>query len=127
MILDKIAGAVTAKVAGYAILATTMLVLLLAGSVTLNVRQWADHRAYVSGEHDRLTAAAAKASAETSGRIATAARQDNSVLMDELREIAERAQRTRTVYRQAAARNPLPTNCAPGQARIDAVNAGADK
>lgn len=127
MILDKIAGAVTAKVAGYAILAAVLLVLLLAGSVTLNVRQWADHRAYVKGERDRLTAAAAKASAQTSARIATVARQDNAALIGELREIADRAQRTRTVYRQAAARSPLPANCAPGQARIDAVNAGADK
>lgn len=127
MILDKVAEAVTAKVAGYAILAGLLLLILLALSVTMNVRQWADHRAYVNGEHDRLTAAAAKASAETSARIATAAGRDNTALLGELREIADRAQRTRTVYRQAAARAPLAVNCAPGQARLDAVNAGADK
>ena len=45
-------------------------------------------------------------------------------ILDELVAIADRAQNTKIVYRQAAAAAPLPTGCEPGQARMDAVNAG---
>jgi hypothetical protein len=51
---------------------------------------------------------------------------DDTALLDELRGIADRARPVRIQYLAAAAAAPLAPNCAPGQARMDAVNAGAD-
>lgn len=50
-------------------------------------------------------------------------KRDDDLLLDQLEQIAARGQRIRTVYRAAAAAQPLPEQCAPGQARADAVNA----
>jgi hypothetical protein len=47
---------------------------------------------------------------------------DRSLLVQELTEIAERARTARVVYRDRIASLPAPT-CAPGQERMDAVNA----
>lgn len=59
-------------------------------------------------------------------KIAKARGPDDQALMDELRDIAERARPVRVQYLKAKAERPLDANCAPGQARMDAVNAGAD-
>lgn len=48
---------------------------------------------------------------------------DTAELLATLDAIAERGQRTRVLYREAARAAPLPAECTPGQARIDAVNA----
>ena len=48
---------------------------------------------------------------------------DNSALLQSLELIAERGQETRTIYRTVAAKAPLALACAPGQERMDAVNA----
>ena len=103
-----------------------ILGLLLAGSVYLNVTQWADHRAYRKSEGARLEAAAMKAGLKAVATIAVQKGKDSRVLLDELARIAERARTTRVVYRQAADKRPLPMQCAPGRERMDAVNAGAD-
>lgn len=47
---------------------------------------------------------------------------DTTELIANLSEIAERGQRFKDRWRQAAAA-PLPEGCGPGQARVDAVNA----
>lgn len=91
---------------------------LLAMSLWLNVRQYGDRRE---------TAAAARAATleDTLGVTAEIARQaqtDNAQLLQRLETIAARGERTRTIYRVAAAAQPLPANCAPGQARVDAIN-----
>jgi len=49
---------------------------------------------------------------------------DDTQLLADLDAIATRGQQVRVVYRKAAAAKPLPAQCAPGQARIDAVNRG---
>ena len=51
---------------------------------------------------------------------------DDADLMADLRAIADRARPLRVEYIQAKTERPLAPNCAPGQARMDAVNAGAD-
>lgn len=126
-VLERAAGAVTAKMLAWAI----ALVLLLAGLLILsligNATQWADHRAYVKSEGDRLKLAASQAGIKVTSAIAGEARRDNSKLLKDLDEIAERGRRTRVVYRAAADKRPLPMQCAPGKERMDAVNADADK
>lgn len=61
---------------------------------------------------------------DTVRAIASGAQADQTKLLDRLAAIAERGERQRIVYRQAAAASPLDANCAPGAARMEAVNAG---
>lgn len=126
-LLDRAAGAVTAKILAYAIALILILLALLGLSVTGNITQWADHRAYVKGEADRLKLAAADQTSKINTGLATEARSDNAKLLKDLEEIAERGRTTRVVYRKAADKRPLPLQCAPGQERMDAVNADADR
>lgn len=91
---------------------------LLALSLWLNVRQYGDRRE---------TAAAARAATledtlRVTVEIARQAQTDNAQLLQRLETIAARGERTRTIYRAAAAAQPLPANRAPGQARVDAIN-----
>jgi len=68
-----------------------------------------------------------KALTETLDAVNVIAKQaaiDGRANLDELARIAERGRTTRIVYRQAAVAAPLPAQCAPGAARMDAVNAG---
>ena len=41
--------------------------------------------------------------------------------------LVQLGRKTRIEYRNAAAGSPLASNCAPGKARMDAVNAGAEQ
>ncbi len=59
---------------------------------------------------------------EVTAGIARHAQTDSAELLQRLEAIAARGERTRTIYRAAAAAQPLPANCAPGQARVDAIN-----
>lgn len=98
-----------------AILIVVCLLLIL-----LNVWQWkraitADLRA----DNKSLTEAM-----DQVREIATNRTRDDSILITELGELVERGRETRILYRQAAIATPLPVQCAPGQARVDAVNAG---
>lgn len=72
----------------------------------------------------RLENKALTAALDVTTRMANARLRDDTQLMTDLEAIAARGQRVRVVYRQAAAAKPLPAQCAPGQARIDAVNRG---
>lgn len=68
-----------------------------------------------------------KAQAEALGTIRVLAKRrtrDDIELVGDLEKIVERGRTTRTVYLKAAKATPLPQQCAPGQARIDAVNQG---
>lgn len=68
-----------------------------------------------------------KALTETLDAVNVIAKQaaiDGKANLDALAKIAERGRTTRIVYRQAAVADPLPAQCAPGQARMDAVNSG---
>jgi outer membrane lipoprotein-sorting protein len=46
----------------------------------------------------------------------------NMSVLNELEVIAERARETKVVYKDAARRAPLASNCAPGAERVNAVN-----
>lgn len=95
----------------------SLLCLVLA---TLNV--WQLYRALTAplrSENKALAAALDRVNG-----LAAARNRDDAQLLDRLDAIATRGERVRTVYRTAAAAEPLAAQCAPGQARIDAVNAG---
>lgn len=59
---------------------------------------------------------------DTNQAIADAAAADYLGLLEQLNEIAERGQKTRIIYREIAADEPLAAGCGPGQRRMDAVN-----
>ena len=100
-----------------------ILGLLLALSVGLNLRQWSDHRGYVRAQAAELQAAAYKAGLEVAAVIAAQKEKDDPKLIQGMRRIEARVNNLAGQKRPA----PLPIQCAPGQARMDAVNAGADK
>lgn len=122
-LLDKAAGAVTAKALGLAVLAVLVLLALLGLSVAGNVRQWADHRAYVKAEDDRLRAAAMKAGLQVAASLAKQKQKDDPKLIEAVGRIEARVSKLQGAQRPA----PLPAQCAPGKQRMDAVNAGADR
>lgn len=122
-LLDKAASAVTAKMLAYAIGVALILLALLGLSLWANVTQWADHRAYKRGEKDRLALAASQAGLKVTAALAAQKQKDDPKLVEAVNRIDAR---TRTLVNQK--RPPaLPAQCAPGQQRMDAVNAGADK
>ena len=122
-ILDKAAAAVTARMLAWAILIVLVLLGLLGLSIAGNVRQWADHRAYVKAEGSRLEAAAMKAGLQVSASIAKQKQKDDPALIEAVGRIEARVGKLASQQRPT----PLPAQCAPGKARMDAVNAGADK
>lgn len=58
----------------------------------------------------------------TINRLASDAAEENRGLTQELAVIVERGRTDRIVYRDAAAASPLAPNCAPGKARVEAIN-----
>ena len=104
-----------------------ILSLLLVLSLYVIVIQWADHRAYKKGEAQRMELAAERTANRMRASMAKDATADQKALMAELAGIAERARKPKIMYAKAKAAAPLAAVCAPGQARIDAVNAGADR
>lgn len=97
-----------------------VVVPLLLLSVALNVWQW--RRAVTAPL--RLENRALGAALTTVNALAKDAARDNTALLAELDALVERGRVTRTVYRRAAAQAPLPSQCAPGADRIQAVNQG---
>lgn len=109
---------------------TVLLSVALAISALGNVF-FLYHTGKAAGEHRadaKLAAATQRAEkAEQAEAVSKALMdmgiEDHAHLLNELAAISERGQQTRVVYRAAAAKAPLPVNCAPGQERVNAVNA----
>lgn len=99
-----------------------ILGLLLCVSVGLNIRQWADHRAYKKAQAAELRAAANEAGLRVTAAIATAKQKDDPKLIEAVGRIEARVNALKDQKRPPV----LPAQCAPGKARMDAVNAGAD-
>jgi hypothetical protein len=72
---------------------------------------------------DEATIEAQRLALETSSKLVAGGREDHEALLGDLALIAERSRKTRVVYRDAAVAAPLPVDCGPGTARMDAVNA----
>lgn len=100
-----------------------ILALLLAASVALNLRQWSEHRAEQRARAAELQAAAYKAGLQVTASIAKQKPKDDAKLLQAVDRIEARVNNLANQQRPA----PLPIQCAPGKARMDAVNAGADK
>lgn len=122
-VLDRAAGAVTARMLAWAILIVLVLLSLLGLSIAGNVRQWADHRAEQKVRAVELQAAAYKAGLQVTASIATQKQKDDPKLIEAVGRIEARVSKLQGAQRPP----PLPANCAPGKVRMDAVNAGADK
>jgi hypothetical protein len=60
--------------------------------------------------------------ADQLGQLVSLAELDRSLLLQDLTEIAERGRTARVVYRDRISQLPA-ASCAPGQERMDAVNA----
>jgi len=97
-----------------------LLAVFLGLSVWLNVHQYGSKREAAADARAKAYAQALTAT----GEVAKQATKDSDQLLDRLEQIAQRGERTRVVYRDAAAAQPLAENCAPGQARVDAINEG---
>lgn len=91
---------------------------LLAASLAMNYRQW---RAAVN----------AKAHAEATqlgqvlkaiGEVGKAKTRDDEATFQRLEAIADRAGKARVEYRTITRTQPLPADCQPGAARVDAIN-----
>lgn len=100
-----------------------ILGLLLVASVALNLRQWSDHRAEQKVRAVEIQAAAYKAGLQVASSIAKQKQKDDPALIEAVGRIEARVSKLQGAQRPP----PLPANCAPGKARMDAVNAGADK
>lgn len=115
--------------AGYATLARFALPLALALSVAGNLGLlWALSAAKARADAD-LQAAIERGRADAIERHAgqqsaliELAELDRSLLLQDLREIAARAEQVRVVYRDRIRELPAP-ECAPGAERVEAVNA----
>lgn len=95
-----------------------ILAALLLASAWLNVVQYGNK---VAAKAEGKAQGYAEALDRSNG-IARAAQDDNTQLLADLEQIAERGRKTKVVYSKAAAAAPLASQCAPGQGRIDAVN-----
>lgn len=100
-----------------------ILGLLLVASVALNLRQWSDHRAEQKARAAELQSAAYKAGLQVASSIAKQKQKDDPALIEAVGRIEARVNKLANQKRPPA----LPIQCAPGQVRMDAVNAGADK
>lgn len=96
------------------------LVLALLASGALNLWQWERSRTAPLRMENRALGAALT----TINAVAQDAHRDNAALMTELDALIERGRETRVVYRRAVVLTPLPDVCAPGAARVQAVNQG---
>lgn len=97
-----------------------ILLGLLALSVWGNVWQYGNARA----ARAEARADVLEDTLETTAGIAKDAQRDNKGLFDRLETIVKRAGKDLGEYHKAAATAPLAPSCAPGAARMDAVNRG---
>lgn len=95
-----------------------LLLVLLAVSLFANYRQWrASIVAPLKVENRTLTETLA-----TTNELARHAHADNVELLRDLGIMVDHGRTQRIVYRDARTAEPLDPRCAPGQARVDAVN-----
>jgi hypothetical protein len=125
-ILASLSGAATARAAWITagVLGATLLLSLSANAWLLQRLGAAQEKAAgeITTAVQRGRAEALSERADQLAQLVSLAELDRSVLLQELIAIAERARTSRVVYRDRIASLPAPT-CAPGQERMDAVNA----
>lgn len=125
-IIASLSGAATARAAWITagVLGLTLLLSLSGNAWLLQKIGAAKEKAAgeIATAVQRGRAEALSERADQLGRLVSLAELDQQALTNELRAIAERGREVRTVYRNTI--NALPVAaCAPGQERMDAVNA----
>lgn len=97
-------------------------ILGLIASVSLwgNLHQYGTRRAAVEKARADVLADTLKVTAG----IARDRTKDDATLLATVQAIADQRVKTQVIYTKAADARPLAANCAPGQQRMDAVNAG---
>lgn len=125
-ILASLSGATTARAAWITagVLGLTLL-LSLSGNAWLLQRLGAAQEKAAGEIATAVQRGRAEALAERADQLAqlvSLAELDRSMLVQDLLSIAERARTSRVVYRDRIASLPAP-ECAPGQERMEAVNA----
>jgi len=125
-ILASLSGATTARAAWITAggLSLTLLVSLSANAWLLQRLGAAKEKAAgeITTAVQRGRAEALEERADQLSQLVSLAELDRSLLIQDLIEIAERSRKVRPIYRDAIAQLP-PLTCAPGQERMDAVNA----
>lgn len=125
-ILASLSGATTARAAWITagVLGLTLLLSLSGNAWLLQRLGAAQEKAAgeIATAVQRGRAEALSERADQLAQLVSLAELDRSVLLMELTEIAERSRKVRPVYRDAIAKLPA-LSCAPGQERMDAVNA----
>lgn len=125
-ILASLAGATTARAAWItaAVLGLTLMLSVSANGWLLlklgAAREKAEGEIATAVQRGRAEALSERA--DQLGRLVSLAELDQAALLQDMREIAERARVARVVYRDRINALPAP-ECAPGQERMDAVNA----
>lgn len=99
----------------------------LAMSVGFNIHQAYSHYFGRKVETAQAVAAGFAKAAKVNRDIAETMTKDHGELVADLAIIVERGRKERVVYAKAAAAKPLAAVCAPGAARVNAVNSGADR
>lgn len=97
-----------------------VIAALLAASLYANYVQW---RLAVTAEL-RVENRELKGALDTINQLAVDRNADQAALLARMEAIADRAERTKTVYRMAAASMPLASDCMLGTERVDAINSG---
>jgi hypothetical protein len=125
-ILASLSGATTARAAWITAggLALTLLLSLSANAWLLQMLGAAQEKAAgeIATAVQRGRAEALEERADQLSQLVSLAELDRSLLIQDLIEISERSRTARVVYRDRISALPALT-CAPGQERMDAVNA----
>lgn len=109
-----------------AILALSLLLVLSLGGNFLQARHaWVKYgedkkAAEVEGLKRQVAAFDKKAAVDAA--LAKAGNEDHEQLVQDLEKIAQGMKQNQSRSRTVTRANPLPANCAPGQARMDSIN-----
>lgn len=99
-----------------------ILGLLLSGSAWLNVHQYVSNKVALATAplKDRVTGL--EAAQRTAAALIDDGQKRERGLLSAMDASAATARAAAAIYRRASTAQPLPIQCAPGQARVDAVN-----
>lgn len=125
-ILSSLSGVATARAAWVTASALALVLVLSLSANAWLLRKLGAETARADSEIatavERGRAEALSQRADQLAQLVSLAELDRSVLLHELTEIAERGRTARVMYRDRISDLPAP-ECAPGQERMDAVNA----
>lgn len=99
-----------------------ILALLLVGSMVLNLHLYVSKKVELATAPLKDEIAGQRRAADDSAALLASSQQAAEVLGAAARRATANLSAAGDAYRAAARARPLPPQCAPGQARVDAVN-----